>query len=339
MNYLSELNIEKFKGIENLKLQDLSNINIVVGNNNCGKTSLLEAISLLQNQQSIDKMLKHVYRRDSSYPSKFELFLEIFPKYQGSYKSIKINSNINNVKRELTIDGKLYCNSNKKDKTFSGRLIINTDNNEISKDIIIKSESIPNEINNKIDIIKIIYITPYDHFKDGLINKTLENIKDTEKIQIIDLLKKFDHNIIDFKVEHTNNISNPTNTYIMHNQYGLMPLFSFGDSIKKVLTLASATINAKDGILLVDEIETAIHKSMTKEVFRWFINLCKEYKVQLICTTHSLEAIDSIIISSLDNIDLLSCFRIEDDRGKIYGTRFCGNRLKDIRTLLGQDVR
>ena len=44
MNYLSYLNIKHFRGIENLELKDLSTINIIVGDNNSGKTSLLDYI-------------------------------------------------------------------------------------------------------------------------------------------------------------------------------------------------------------------------------------------------------------------------------------------------------
>jgi AAA15 family ATPase/GTPase len=333
MNYLSYLNIKHFKGIENLELKDLSNINIIVGNNNSGKTSLLEAISLLQSQDSMKTMLKHISRRDTTYPTRFELFLEIFPKEQETSKSIQINSTINGLNRQLKIDGKL-------DKEiFKGNLSIKLDDKKlIKKDMVFKQSQVIRD-SSSYDIIKIIYITPYDHFKDGLINKTIENIKESDKDKIISLLQMFDSNILDFKVLYTDNKENPQTTYINHKRYGFMPLFSFGDSIKKVLTLASAVISAKGGILLVDEIETAIHKNMINEVFKWFIDACEEFEVQLICTTHSLEAIDGMIIALEDEIDILSCFRVELYEEKVYGTKFSGNKLKEIRTLLGQDVR
>ncbi len=333
MNYLSYLNIRHFKGIENLELNDLSNVNIIVGENNSGKTSVLEAISLLQSQDSIKTMLKHISRSDSSYPSKFELFLEIFPKEQYISKNIQINSIINGLARELKIDGNLI------EKMFRGTISVKLDNEKlINKDMVFKENQVIKD-NSSYDIIKIIYITPYDHFKDGLINKTIENIKESEKNKIIKLLQMFDSNILDFKILSTNNKDNPMTTYIKHKKYGFMPLFSFGDSIKKVLTLASAVISAKQGILLVDEIETAIHKNMINEVFKWFIEACREFEVQLICTTHSLEAIDGMIMGVGKETDSLSCFRIEIYDEKIYGTKFSGNKLKDIRTLLGQDVR
>ena len=98
-------------------------------------------------------------------------------------------------------------------------------------------------------------------------------------------------------------------------------------------------LSAKCGILLVDEIESAIHKNHINKVFDSIIKICKKYKIQLICTTHSLEVIDGIILSLGNQIDLLSCYRIEVYDNKTYYTKFSGDRLKDIRNLLGQDVR
>ena len=119
----------------------------------------------------------------------------------------------------------------------------------------------------------------------------------------------------------------------------VLHLYLVLEIVLKIFTLATAMISAKGGILLVDEIESAIHENHINKVFNSIIKICKEYKVQLICTTHSLEAIDGIILSLGNQIDLLSCFRIEVYNNKTYYTKFSGDRLKDIRNLLGQDVR
>lgn len=155
---------------------------------------------------------------------------------------------------------------------------------------------------------------------------------------IVSLLNIFDPDIVDFKLVKDLNTGRGY-IYIHHNIDGFTPLFSFGDSIKKIFTLGTAMVSAKDGILLVDEIESAIHKNHINKMFDSIIKICKEYNIQLICTTHSLEAIDGIILSLGNQIDLLSCFRIEVYDNKTYYTKFSGDRLKDIRNLLGQDVR
>lgn len=42
--YISELDIETYRGIKNLKMENLAPINIITGDNNSGKTSVLELL-------------------------------------------------------------------------------------------------------------------------------------------------------------------------------------------------------------------------------------------------------------------------------------------------------
>ncbi|MGL5755305.1 MAG: AAA family ATPase [Paraclostridium sp.] len=345
MNYLSYINIKNFRGVKDLELKDFLSTNIIVGDNNSGKTSLLEAISLLENPDSIKNMLLNASKRDSNNVSKFELFLEMFPKNQNENRLIHIDSIINECRNELKIEGNLSgivdLNSNENyfdSKAFDGKVSLKKDDEElINKEIYIQ-ENKQLRFNGSYNIIKIVYVTPYDHFRENLLNTTIEEIKKGDKDRIIRLLERFDENIIGFEVL-PNSYMNTTSIYIYHKKYKLMPLSSFGDGVKKVITLACALISARNGILLIDEIETAIYKDMIKEVFDWFVKSCREYNVQLICTTHSLEVIDSMIEGIGGNLNDLACFRIETIDENAYTTRFSGSKLKDIRTILGQDVR
>lgn len=45
--HIESLKINLFRGIENLEIEDLGAVNIIVGDNNAGKTSVLEAIQFL----------------------------------------------------------------------------------------------------------------------------------------------------------------------------------------------------------------------------------------------------------------------------------------------------
>lgn len=43
---IESINIKNYRGIQELNITNLKRINILVGNNNAGKTSLLEAIQI-----------------------------------------------------------------------------------------------------------------------------------------------------------------------------------------------------------------------------------------------------------------------------------------------------
>lgn len=51
--HIHEFTIHSYRGIQNLTLSSLNNINILTGDNNSGKTSVLELISTLNNPQNI----------------------------------------------------------------------------------------------------------------------------------------------------------------------------------------------------------------------------------------------------------------------------------------------
>ena len=89
-------------------------------------------------------------------------------------------------------------------------------------------------------------------------------------------------------------VSNRPVEYLKHKRLGNMPLSTYGDGIKKVLVLANAIIGATDGILLIDEIETAIHKKYYNDIFRFIVKACHTFNVQVFITTHSIEAIDGL---------------------------------------------
>ena len=354
LTYLNSLSIKNFRGINNLELNNLSNINILVGDNNCGKTSVLEAISLFQNPLEINNILTSCCKRGRDIISIFDLFLEMFPR-ENINKNIEIISSINSVLYNLNINGKLIerinpnlyrCIENDEyfdenyfeSRIFKGRIKVKKNMEVINeKEIDLSEEKIQStlaDLSNQ--IINMVYVSPYDYLYNRLIDDTINVIKSGEKEEVIKLLKILDNNIEDFNVLKSKN--KPSSIYIKHSKYGFMSLSSFGDGVKKILTLASAVVSAKNGILLIDEIETAIYKNILNNVFGWLLNACKIYKVQLIATTHSLEVIDAFIQTS-KNIDKLTCFRLEHYNENIYSNRLAGQKLKDVRCILGQDVR
>jgi hypothetical protein len=60
--------------------------------------------------------------------------------------------------------------------------------------------------------------------------------------------------------------------------------------------------------------------------------------VQLIATTHSLEAVDAVIEGMEDESDLVA-YRLESKDGKIAANRFPGDMLRRIRFDRGLEVR
>ena len=57
------IDIKAYRGLKNITLQNLSRVNILVGENNTGKTSILEAIQLLRDPEVVDNVLSIAKKR------------------------------------------------------------------------------------------------------------------------------------------------------------------------------------------------------------------------------------------------------------------------------------
>ena len=94
-----------------------------------------------------------------------------------------------------------------------------------------------------------------------------------------------------------------------------MLLNAYGDGMKKAMLLLSAVLRAKDGILLLDEFETAIHNSAMENVFSWILNTAKKMNVQVFMTSHSIEAIETVLKccpNIQDEMRMITLVNVED---------------------------
>lgn len=73
-----------------------------------------------------------------------------------------------------------------------------------------------------------------------------------------------------------------------------MPIGSYGDGLRRLLRLRLNLEAAADGYLLIDEIDTGLHWTIMKDVWRLLVEVAKKSKVQIFATTHSLDCIKGL---------------------------------------------
>jgi hypothetical protein len=127
--------------------------------------------------------------------------------------------------------------------------------------------------------------------------------------------------------------------YVRDAVAGLVPLSMYGDGIRRTLLLSLVLPQVKGGVLLIDELETAIHVSALGKVFRWMLEACKQYDVQVFATTHSLEVVDAILGADDTREEDIVGFRLERGEGRTSARRFGEDLLKRMRYERGLDVR
>jgi AAA15 family ATPase/GTPase len=93
-------------------------------------------------------------------------------------------------------------------------------------------------------------------------------------------------------------------------------------------------------MLLIDELETAIHISILGKVFRWMVEACEVNNVQLFATTHSLEAIDALLAADATPArEDIVAYRLEPTGQTVTVRRYGEDLLRRLRIERGVEVR
>lgn len=105
----------------------------------------------------------------------------------------------------------------------------------------------------------------------------------------------------------------------LRNVASPIPIGSLGDGTWRMLALAISLIRAKDGVLLIDEIDTGLHYSVMTDMWQMLYKTAREFDVQVFATTHSYDCVQSVAAicdPRADTVSNVTIQRIEIERGK-----------------------
>ena len=378
MKHIDNLTIHRFRGLRDLTLQGLGQINILVGGNNSGKTSVLEAISTYCQPLDIGEWLKTAGRREIKASPKIPLdaFKWLFPQKNevpkpilylgetyisgnGSFQVVESRAIYNEIEMlfqsekdiEDSTEDWLESYEDLEYKSIRGANIelkaILRDppegiviflGNEVSENFEIwPRQRLISQSNHLYPRLPINMVTPVSHRMEKLESHLLSQaILRGLKDEVIKLLQIIDAEIVDLEILSLGEFS--PSIYINHKVLGFSPLSSFGDGVRRLLFISLTLAKVRGGVLLIDEIETAIHTVALRSSFAWIVQWCKQMNVQLFATTHSLEAIDAMLDASDSETDVV-LYRLEKRESQTKAVRIEQERLQRLREDLGQEVR
>lgn len=98
-------------------------------------------------------------------------------------------------------------------------------------------------------------------------------------------------------------------------------------------------IRNQNGILLLDEFETAIHTSAMHKVFKWILDTCIRLNVQVFLTSHSKEAIDKVLKCSDELREKMAVYTLYRDAEGTSVRRLSGNKALEVQDEMGLELR
>lgn len=361
--HIHEFTIHSYRGIQNLTLSSLNNINILTGDNNSGKTSVLELISTLNNPQNIitwstgARLSRMRSRNGKIYSSYYNMFAidedEKKIKYTFIDKEKKKNeiemiANISRVqlleKEMYRLNGLMQTEALKTEDEIVDAMCMSLEvfiNNEKRNhyDMYDFQNQIPISLRKDIEFFKTIYVSPVDYAMGNLYFDDI--LSDSELYSdMIALLKEFDEDIISVNNVKQEETVNSTEYMILTKKHkNALPLNVYGDGMKKVLLMLSAVLKARDGILLLDEFETAIHTSAMDSVFSWLLKSAMKLNVQVFLTSHSKEAIEKVLKSDKELQPYINLYTLYNYQGENLVRRMECEEAVNAQDNLGLELR
>jgi AAA15 family ATPase/GTPase len=291
-NHLSELTIHEYKGLKNVHIANLRQFNVFAGENNSGKSTLLEVIYALITQNDINDFLE-IQRRRAKFigdiPSiwlekQFPNLIDISGVYMGQKASVRFEKALEQSDFDKTGYISTIFTSAKFGKEESESKLRLFDNK-----------------NRQLYYSRLVNITHIQYANPFAIQQTSDMLKNHEKSvqsQSLESVISFLKSHIDSKIQKIDLVNEAKDLYrfLVTQQQSDKPLdiTQFGDGLQRIFYISLQFSAARNGLVLIDEVENAIHHDLFVQFIGFIRKLAAEFNVQVFLTSHSKECIDAI---------------------------------------------
>ena len=299
--HLSYFKVENFKRFESLEINDIGQFNLIVGDNNVGKTSLLEALlfdetnynQFLANLINVLVQVRNIPFQDFSQLDTFD-YVSLFAK--NKITPIIFKYQLNDKIATLSLQSVTKSDLTEQELQFlSTRNIIHQTSNFLVKITHDNKQELRFSTYNKEPGSYIEYypMTCFGlSYQHDLINFFSQVSKKNQSYNF--LLKELKTLIPDI---HSIELSNALIKDFLilaireTNVEELRPISFYGDGLNKFFRYLLEIYLCEGKRLMIDEIDTGIHYSRMKTNFKSLFGLSKQNNVQLFATTHSKECL------------------------------------------------
>jgi hypothetical protein len=348
---IRSLHIEGYRGFESFDMEGLGRINLLVGDNNSGKTSVLEAIHLLVSLgdpsilgQILSRRGERLYlpddRNERNFPGSLEL--DVRHLFYG---------------HEADLGSKVVFSAQAPTRSISFVM------NEISDEGVEKQEQEQALATPARTVLSVTGMPPplvdaiplssrdgllWDPIRSGRFRKRQSQSElmqaqyiSTESLSARELIGLWESitltsseelvlkalGFLDPRIERLASQSSVSSyglsragfkVKIRGNQEPI-PIGSLGDGLWRLLAVSIAITQCRKGVLLVDEIDTGLHYTVMSDMWKLIYETAKELDVQVFATTHSADCIKSlasICRDKPDSDDRVTLQRIEIGKRK-----------------------
>jgi AAA15 family ATPase/GTPase len=318
MSHLTYFKVQNFKCFDEIEVKELGQFNLIVGDNNVGKTALMEAMmvdedgwrtlgnyyhlldarGILVDKHNVKPFFHYLIKE-----GKRDLYYG-FSQYESHFDSFDGGKTYDNTIEVVDYDSRFNTDRNDSITEIHKRRF---DEPVISNEI----GSVPEEVVEFVQNFKsttkhfneIAFLTHFYRENlpfvgiNGLNGKELGEKFTKAWKNDLDILERFVHSMkaILPKIKDIRIGENDLLCVSIEGDKKLKPLGSLGFGSNRFIEILIALFRFEHKRLFIDEIDTGIHHSRLPEFLKTILTLAKELNVQLFMTTHSKECEEAFL--------------------------------------------
>lgn len=307
---IHDLHIQGFRRFADYRMKDLARVNLLVGDNNCGKTTVLEALHLFGLGDAhaaltlaAERRGELLYRAEVGTGGSTEWYPTLRHFFTGHEIEHGSSFRISNQKNAFVVD--LISIKDVPEHFWLGRFRdlgvrcqwLNDDRTKryfpIDRDGAVDSMTSGGWTDDERSSRRVQLLDV--EFPSMQIRSLWDSVNELGlDAQVIDALKVVKN---DLERIHFDAVQVPTYNPRVGVRFRdlanreLLPIGVLGQGVYRMLELAVALVWCKDGIFLIDEIDTALHWSIMGNLWKLVIETAKRNGTQVFATTHSFDCI------------------------------------------------
>lgn len=308
---LDSLEIRNFRGLKELKIEKLGRVNLIVGKNNVGKTSVLEALTLYARPASLGVLLDILHARNEVDRTTLKVgrtddtprllpFHQLFhgrlPLSPAGNQAISIGATEGSPK-VLTITVTTDPPGRENGTPRSLRLRFQRGHVVEFMHVLQPYDIFLNPFSEKFIGPEQLPLMPFN--AGGMSNADLvfhwdELLLTPEEADVLAAVRLISSDIDRIGIKPIEEHSSQRAPFVTLRSFDApVPLRSLGDGVIHVFSLALSMARAKNGWCLIDEFENGLHYSVQPEIWKFVFEVAQKLNVQVFATTHSYDCIQA----------------------------------------------
>jgi hypothetical protein len=316
---ISTLELTQFRGFEHIRFENLGRANLIMGGNNTGKTSILEALVLLfGNQQQVSNLPVTFRRLPKEQNDPVAGFWSLLVKGTDT-ASVRVSAD------DVTLEGSIKGATSQLRRTGSnpkshpvvsfgsdGSLAAHGNAEFLKLSVLSTAQKDPAEISELFN--QIAPLNPENEARlESLLRKSIE--PRLRRLRYAKPLGTKNHLV-----------------YVDLGEGAMLPFTQLGQAFSRALQVYCEIFASRPEILLIDEIENGLYHEGLDDYWRGLLEVLEDQNVQLFATTHSRECMEAAHRAAKERADYpLRYLRLDrhiDSPGRIVATTFAGEEME-----------